>query len=382
MSHEYDDPTRLIPRNLEQAGTFSPDDPTQFIVRPAGPPVRYMPAPPVPLQTPFVVGHHPGAMTGQPVVPGPEHLRLIAPVQRRPTRGWRRLVYALTGGAVNPGESPYERNRRALVARVNRQVRGDYRIAVLSLKGGVGKTTTTVALGATLASVRGDRVIAVDANPDFGTLAQRGPDQTRATVRDLLADTSIRRYSDVRAYTSQSESRLEIMASERDPAASEAFSEDDYRQVISLLQRFYNIILTDCGTGLMHSAMTGVLDEANAIILVTSPAMDGARSASGTLDWLAHQGYEHLVANAVVVVSSARPGATSMDIEQLMQYFQSRSRAVHFIPFDDHLAEGSEVVLSLMNRRTQDAFIELAATVADAFSYREHGQFVPITPAR
>jgi MinD-like ATPase involved in chromosome partitioning or flagellar assembly len=65
-----------------------------------------------------------------------------------------------------------------------------------------------------------------------------------------------------------------------------------------------------------------------------------------------------------------------------MQYFQSRSRAVHFIPFDDHLAEGSEVVLSLMNRKTQDAFIELAATVADAFSYRDHGQFVPITPAR
>ncbi|KWX23601.1 secretion protein EspI [Mycolicibacterium wolinskyi] len=306
-------------------------------------------------------------MAGQPVAAGPQQLRLIAPVQRRPSSGWRRLVYLLTAGLINPGESPRDRNRRALVARVNKEVRGDYRIAVLSLKGGVGKTTTTVALGATLASIRGDRVIAVDANPDFGTLAQRGPDQTRATVRDLLADTSIRRYSDVRAYTSQGESRLEIMASERDPAVSESFSEEDYRQVISLLQRFYNIILTDCGTGLMHSAMKGVLDEANAIILVTSPAMDGATSAQGTLDWLSHQGYGHLVANAVVVVSSSRPGATSMDIDELMRYFQSRSRAVHFIPFDDHLAEGSEVVLNLMNRKTQDAFIELAATVADAF---------------
>lgn len=354
---ELDEPTRQIPRVADaevfnQRSTYS---------------TRYVPQPHPPLQTPFVTGQHPGAMAGQPVAAGPQQLRLIAPVQRRPSSGWRRLVYLLTAGLINPGESPRDRNRRALVARVNKEVRGDYRIAVLSLKGGVGKTTTTVALGATLASIRGDRVIAVDANPDFGTLAQRGPDQTRATVRDLLADTSIRRYSDVRAYTSQGESRLEIMASERDPAVSESFSEEDYRQVISLLQRFYNIILTDCGTGLMHSAMKGVLDEANAIILVTSPAMDGATSAQGTLDWLTHQGYGHLVANAVVVVSSSRPGATSMDIDELMRYFQSRSRAVHFIPFDDHLAEGSEVVLNLMNRKTQDAFIELAATVADAF---------------
>ncbi|MGC7194433.1 MinD/ParA family protein, partial [Mycobacteroides abscessus subsp. abscessus] len=97
---------------------------------------------------------------------------------------------------------------------------------------------------------------------------------------------NINRYSDVRRHTSQSASRLEILASERDPASSELFSEDDYRAVMRILQRFYNIIITDCGTGLMHSAMAGVLDEANALIVVSSPAIDGARSALATLDWL------------------------------------------------------------------------------------------------
>jgi MinD-like ATPase involved in chromosome partitioning or flagellar assembly len=307
------------------------------------------------------------------VIPG-----LITPTQRRPTGGWRRAVYSVTAGAVNPGESADDRVRRALIRRINYPVRGDYRIAVLSLKGGVGKTTTTVGLGATLAASRGDRVIAVDANPDFGTLAQRGPDQTRSTVRDLLADHTIRRYSDVRMHTSQSENRLEIIASERDPAVSEAFSEADYRQVIALLQRFYNIILTDCGTGLMHSAMKGVLDEANAVVLVTSPAMDGAVSATATLDWLNYHGYQHLAQHATVVVSSSRPGATSMDIGQLIRYFQNRSRAVHFIPYDDHLAEGAEVVLSLMNRRTQDAFLGLAASIADTFAFTDGRHRAPI----
>jgi len=46
---------------------------------------------------------------------------------------------------------------------------------VMSRKGGVGKTTMTLALGSTFASLRGDRVIAVDANPDAGNLARITP---------------------------------------------------------------------------------------------------------------------------------------------------------------------------------------------------------------
>ena len=116
-----------------------------------------------------------------------------------------------------------------LLAQVNRPLQGCYRIALLSLKGGVGKTTITATLGATFASIRGDRVVAVDANPDRGTLSQKVPLETPATVRHLLRDAEgIERYSDVRSYTSQGPSRLEVLASESDPAVSEAFSSDDY----------------------------------------------------------------------------------------------------------------------------------------------------------
>ena len=218
--------------------------------------------------------------------PSLDEVALIRKARRAPSRGWRRAVHTLSAGAINPGESQGDIEYQQLLERVNRPVRGDYRIAVLSLKGGVGKTTTTVGLGSTFASLRGDRVIAVDANPDLGTLAQRIPQQTRSTVRDLLADENVYRYSDVRAHTSQAPSRLEVLASERDPAMAEAFNEEEYRGVITVLQRFYNIIITDCGTGLSHSAMNGVLDLANTIILVSSPALDGARSAGATLDWL------------------------------------------------------------------------------------------------
>ncbi|MFE3188676.1 AAA family ATPase [Nocardia sp. NPDC059240] len=288
--------------------------------------------------------------------------------KKAPDSGWRRAVHHMSGGTINPGMSAEERRLQELVARIRQPVRGDYRIAVLSLKGGVGKTTTTMGLGSIFSSIRGDRVIAVDANPDFGTLSQRVPLQTRSTVRDLLLDEHIQRYSDVRRHTSQGSSRLEVLASERDPAASEAFSEDEYRAVARILQRFYNIILTDCGTGLMHSAMAGVLDLAHSLVLISSSAIDGARSAAATLDWLSLHGHDHLVRNAVVVINLPRPGAPSVGINQLRDYFLSRCRAVHIIPYDSHLGEGAEIDLHRLSKPTKRAYVELAATVADDFS--------------
>ncbi|WP_037329517.1 nucleotide-binding protein [Saccharothrix sp. NRRL B-16314] len=294
--------------------------------------------------------------------------QLIKRAKRPPQSGWRKTVHSVTGGLVNLGESPADLRRRELIARINQPLRGCYKIAMLSLKGGVGKTTTTTTLGSTFSSLRGDRVIAVDANPDRGTLALKVPRETTATVRHLLRDASkITRYSDVRAYTSQSPSRLEVLASEQDPAVSEAFSDQDYLRTVTLLELFYNIVLTDCGTGLMHSAMKGVLDQADSLVLVSSGSVDGAQTSAATLDWLDAHGYRDLVAKSVAVINSVRPGSGKVDLDKLAAHFAQRCRAVVRIPFDTHLEEGAEIELDKLGPETRLALLELAATVADDF---------------
>jgi MinD-like ATPase involved in chromosome partitioning or flagellar assembly len=296
--------------------------------------------------------------------------QLLRQQKRPPQSGWRRAVYVASGRSVNLGESPGDRVRRELITRINQPLQGCYKIAMLSLKGGVGKTTTTTALGSTFASLRGDRVIAVDANPDRGTLSQKIPLETTATVRHLLRDAQrIRRYSDVRSYTSQGPSRLEVLASEQDPAVSEAFSEDDYRRTVMLLEHFYNIVLTDCGTGLMHSAMKGVLDLADSLVVVSSGSIDGARSASATLDWLDAHGYRALVARSVAVINSVRPRSGKVDLNKVAEHFAARCRAVCRIPFDPHLEEGAEIELDQLHPATRLAMLELGATVADDFPH-------------
>lgn len=317
----------------------------------------------------------PSANTGYrqaPVHPSPypelSTSTLLRQVKPAPSEGWRRWLYILSGQLINVGESPRVIRYNDLVMQANRPLRGCYRIAMLSLKGGVGKTTITACLGATFASIRGDRVIAVDANPDRGTLSQKVPLETPATVRHLLRDAEgIQRYSDVRSYTSQGPSRLEVLASESDPAMSDAFSAEDYSRTLEILERFYGLVLTDCGTGLLHSAMSAVLAKTDALIVVSSGSIDGARSASATLDWLDAHGHQDLVRGSIAVINAVRPRSGKVDMQKVVDHFSRRCRAVRLIPFDPHLEEGAEISLDRLKRETREALIELAAVVADGF---------------
>lgn len=333
----------------------------------AQPPRAPQPASPLPRPQPPMGGPPPGYQPFR-VPPSIDEAEITNLDRFAPPSGWRRAVHKATGGHVNPGASRKERQQDHLLAEIRQPIVGDFRIAVLSIKGGVGKTTTTFGLGSALATVRHDRVIAVDANPDRGTLGERvGDMSTRSTVRDLLSDPNINRYADVRNHTLMATSRLEVLASEQDPAVSEVFGADDYRRTVDILRHYYNIILTDCGTGIMHSAMSAVLDLAHTIVLVSSPAIDAARSASATLDWLMQHGHSGLVREAHVVLSASRPGSAALKLDKVYEHFQSRCRSIHLIPFDPHLAEGADVDFGRLNPATRQAYLELAGSVAENF---------------
>ncbi|HSK26901.1 MAG TPA: AAA family ATPase [Jiangellales bacterium] len=292
---------------------------------------------------------------------------MLRPRSRPPARGWRRGLYRATGGAVNVGPSRAEQDEHALAARIQAPVQGCRRVAVLSRKGGAGKTTTTLMLGHTFASLRGDRVVALDANPDAGSLAHRVRRETTETVTSLLGDRSlIDRYSDIRAYTSQSSTRLEVIASDDDPRITQALGEADYSAAVDVLDRHYNLILLDTGTGILDSAIQGVLREADQIVVVMPPALDGARAAASTLDWLEEHGHDRLAAGAVAVVNQARKGGL-VELERIEQHFAQRCAAVVRIPWDPALAAGARTGLEELRTPTRQAYLSLAAAVADGF---------------
>ncbi|WSE58740.1 MinD/ParA family protein [Mycolicibacterium sp. ND9-15] len=355
----------MVPENAYAPGGFRAQ--SRFSDPAAEPPAEWT-APTPPDGFPVVSPPQEIAETDPPPYLDLSTVALLGQPKRAPSEGWRKWLYYASFRLINLGDGPKAVRRQTLTAQVQRPVRGCYRIAVLSLKGGVGKTTITATLGATFASIRGDRVIAVDANPDRGTLSQKVPLETPATVRHLLRDAEgIQAYSDVRRYTSQGPSRLEVLASESDPAVSEAFSSEDYTRTLEVLERFYSLILTDCGTGLMHSAMAAVLAKADTLVVISSGSVDGARSASATLDWLDAHGHQDMVRNSIAVINAVRPRSGKVDMKKVVDHFNRRCRAVCEVPFDPHLEEGAEISLDRLRPETKGALLELAAAVAAGF---------------
>jgi putative peptide zinc metalloprotease protein len=294
--------------------------------------------------------------------------RMLREPPDRPATGWRRGVYRLSGGLIRVGPNAAEVRQRELVARVKTPIRGCRKIAFISRKGGVGKTTTCLLAGHTFATYRGDRVIALDGNPDAGTLGHRIPRETAATITSLLDDADvIERYADIRAYTSQSPTRLETIAGDDDPRITEALAEEDFRRAIDVLERHYNLVCLDTGPGVLESATQGILHAADQIVVVIPPSLDGARAASSTLDWLEENEHGQLVDGAVAVVNGIRGHDGAVDLDRIEDHFAGRCRATVRIPSDPHLELGVEVVVEELRPETRQAYLELAAAVAAGF---------------
>ncbi|WP_297408459.1 MinD/ParA family protein [Naasia sp.] len=300
--------------------------------------------------------------------------RLIESRGRRtqPTGRWNKFVYGVTLHKVNLGDSPAERARKELDTRIDKQFEGGTRfVPILTRKGGVGKTTVTTLLGMAMATAREDRIIAIDANPDRGTLSERVTKQTRATVRDVVhRAASINGFTDFTALVSRDETRLDILASDTDPLLSEAFDENDYNVVADLTARFYSIVLTDCGTGIVHSVMRATLQRADSVVIVSGGSVDEARLASETLTWLEANGYGALVKNAIVALNTATQGTNLVKLDEIEMHFKSRVRETVRIPYDPLLAAGSVVSYKDLKQTTKDAARQLAALVVDGLPVR------------
>lgn len=284
-----------------------------------------------------------------------------------PEGRWQHFVYRISGHRINLGDSRRVRARKELDKRISAPLRGGARfVPVLSRKGGVGKTTITTLLGMALADARDDRVIAIDANPDRGTLAERIGGTSGRTVRDLARSRAdVSGYNDVSMIVSRDDTRLDVLASDSDPRVSEALSDRDYHDVAALAAHYYSIVLTDTGTGIVHSVMGATLEVADQLVVVAGLSVDEARLASETLNWLEMNGFDEQVRNTVVVLNNSRPGAPLVRPDELEAHFRSRVRTVVRMPYDPQIGTGSVITFRDLQPATRQAARDLAAAVVE-----------------
>jgi MinD-like ATPase involved in chromosome partitioning or flagellar assembly len=292
----------------------------------------------------------------------------------RPVGGFRGALYALTGGGVNLGPSARQREEDELARRISRQLQGSYNTAVLSLKGGIGKTSTTVGVGLTLAEYRGDPPCAIDANPDSGDLVERAlgeglyQQQSPRTITDLLRNIeSVDSLTALARYMHHA-GRLHLIAGEQDPEVSDSLTAEEYLRIRKLISGYYSVALTDCGTGVTHNAMKGILQSADNLIIAAGYAVSGAKRARSTLHWLADHGYEELARNAVVVITDKDEVSSRVDKDAIEEHLSGICRKLIAVPHDRGVADGDLVTLDSLRPETRRAYREIAAAIVDGYA--------------
>ena len=281
--------------------------------------------------------------------------------------GWRKVVYVSTGHLVNLGAGPAERQLRDWKARISANIPGNYQIAAVSVKGGVGKTRVTAGVGSVFAEFRGQPVIAIDANPTYGGLGRLIDPQAQTSVRDFLAAEDLVDYPKARFFTGRNKQGLEVLAGNQNVANPMALDAKTFTATISRSRRFYQLALIDCGAEIEHAVIPAVLSASDALMIVGSCSVEGGLAVETTIDWLAARNGHELLKRSVVVLNDAYRCADKNLLTHVTQTLGKRVHSVKTIPWDVHLRDSATLDVPALRRRTRLAFIELAAELAGGF---------------
>jgi MinD-like ATPase involved in chromosome partitioning or flagellar assembly len=293
----------------------------------------------------------------------------LVPAKRlAPTRGWRLTVLRLTFGVVNLGQSEDEIREAELEAQIKSVLRGHYKIGVMG-KGGVGKTTVSASIGSIFAELRqDDRVVAIDADTAFGKLGSRVDPKAMGSYWELAGDQHLETFADVRSRVGNNAAGLFVLAGEASPARRRVLDPAIYREATARLDRHFTISIVDCSSTMDTPVTQEVLRDLDALVVVSSPWVDGAAAAGQTMDWLANRGLTSLLQRTVVVLNDSDGHADKRTRAILAQQFAGQGQAVVEVPFDGHLRPGGVIDRTTeMSPATRRKFIEIAAALAEHF---------------
>lgn len=186
--------------------------------------------------------------------------------------------------------------------------------AVVSPKGGSGKTTVAANLAATIAARRPDDVVIADLDVQFGDIGYAYRLEPEYSLLNAVAPGVTPTV--LKGFLTPHPSKVLTLAAPEHPEDADDIAPEAARDVVQALGRLFGVVIVDTAAGLDERTLT-VLDAATDVILVTATDVPSVRAAVKEFEILKRLGLldkrrHHLVLNR----ADARVGLSTDDIEE------------------------------------------------------------------
>lgn len=244
-------------------------------------------------------------------------------------------------------------------------------IAIANQKGGVGKTTTAISLGAALAGM-GRRVLLIDLDPQGNATSGLGESRERAaSIHGVL----LREAPVQEAIIPTSVPGLDLMPSSSDMAGAEVelvpamAREHRLRSALERIQG-YDVILIDCppSLGLLTINALTAADEVVVPVQAEYLALEGLAQLLATIEAVRARLNQKLAILAVLVTMSDRRNRLSIQVAEEVRRHFPEVMAKTQIPRSVRLAEapshGKPISSYDPASRASEAYAEFAREIA------------------
>lgn len=187
-------------------------------------------------------------------------------------------------------------------------------IAVVSPKGGVGKTTVASNLAIGLTETAPHGTVLVDLNLQFGDVASALSITPEHSVADVVHGPAQRDIMVLKSFLSPHPTTLYALCAPSSPDAAERLTAGDITHLLEQLASQYRYVVVDTAPGLADHTLAA-MDKASDFIFVTGIDVPSVRGLRKELDVLTELGMFPLTRHLVLNAADQKSGVSLQDVE-------------------------------------------------------------------
>ena len=253
-------------------------------------------------------------------------------------------------------------------------------IAIFNQKGGVGKTTTNINLGASLA-LKGKKILMLDIDPQGNTTSGIGVSKRdlEYTVYDLLIEDN---FDTKEAVIHTNIENLDIIPASVDLAGAEIEMvqlegrEARLRKAIEIVKDSYDYILIDCPPSLGLLTINSLTAVQSVLIPIQCEfyALEGVSQLVSTIDLVKKSLNKDLEIEGVILsMFDGRTNLSVQVVQEVKKYFGSKVYST-VIPRNIRLAEAPSFGMAITEYDPKSKGSEAYRDFAEEFLEREEGR--------